>query len=207
MAIQKKRSWRSVFFSGYGTLSELILSGVVREVHAQHIPPLKWLDRASSRRVNYNNSIIVITLGQRPSIFGLANVRSGTANILHELLTTLEENEWRIVSIDFSGISILQSLQWAGKRTRVENPLFEISKIQSAGISAPSLPPSELIGKVAVKAVAPFLAATLENTDIMKAFALKNGYRVDAPTPHPSSVLLSSISQNYLISILQLWML
>jgi sodium-independent sulfate anion transporter 11 len=154
----------------------------------------------------------VIILGQIPSIFGLDNVQSGTANTIHDFFATLRQSEWRTVLIGISGILILQSLQFAGRKygkkskvvwalsisraalvlfiftsisygvnkSRPEKPLFEISKIKSAGIQAPQIPPHALIGKVAVRALAPFLAASLEHIGIAKAFALKNNYRIDA---------------------------
>lgn len=75
---------------------------------------------------------------------------------------------------------IFTTISYAVNNSRVKKPLFEISKIRSAGISPPILPAYKLISKVAVKSVAPFLAASLENTGILKAFALKNDYRIDA---------------------------
>jgi sodium-independent sulfate anion transporter 11 len=153
----------------------------------------------------------VIILGQLPSIFGLDNVRSGTANTIHDFFATLGQSDWRTVLIGFSGIFILQSLQFVsrkyGKKSKIiwalsigraaivlliftsisygvnknrpQKPLFEISKIKSAGIRAPQIPPAALISKVAVRALAPFLAASLEHIGIAKAFALKNNYRID----------------------------
>ncbi|KAI0202349.1 sulfate permease [Astrocystis sublimbata] len=56
--------------------------------------------------------------------------------------------------------------------------LWAISKVDTNGISHPKAPDSGLISKVATRAIAPFIAASLEHQAVAKAFGRKNHYTV-----------------------------
>jgi sodium-independent sulfate anion transporter 11 len=57
--------------------------------------------------------------------------------------------------------------------------LWAISKVNTKGIDHPKAPASDLISKVAARAIAPFIAASLEHQAVGKAFGRKNHYTVD----------------------------
>ncbi|KAI8629201.1 sulfate permease [Xylariaceae sp. FL1651] len=57
--------------------------------------------------------------------------------------------------------------------------LWAISKVDTNGISHPKTQPSDLISKVAARAIAPFVAASLEHQSVARAFGRKNHYAVD----------------------------
>ncbi|KAF2645892.1 hypothetical protein P280DRAFT_131698 [Massarina eburnea CBS 473.64] len=78
-----------------------------------------------------------------------------------------------IVLVLFTGIS------YGLNKNRVDDPIFELSKVKSKGIDTPSIPSGILIQKVFPRAVAPFLAATIEHLAIAKGFARKNNYVID----------------------------
>jgi sodium-independent sulfate anion transporter 11 len=78
-----------------------------------------------------------------------------------------------VVLILFTGIS------YAVNKTRLDDPLWALSKVKSNGISAPKMPDSTLIGKVFPRSIAPFIAASIEHLAIAKAFGRKNAYVID----------------------------
>ncbi|PVH96932.1 hypothetical protein DM02DRAFT_686603 [Periconia macrospinosa] len=78
-----------------------------------------------------------------------------------------------IVLILFTGMS------YGLNKNRVNDPIFELSKVKSDGINSPVMPPTDLIPKVFPRAVAPFLAATIEHLAIAKGFARRNNYVID----------------------------
>ncbi|KAF1969701.1 sulfate permease-like protein [Bimuria novae-zelandiae CBS 107.79] len=156
---------------------------------------------------------IVIMLGQIPSLFGV-KVGSGTANIIHDLVTQIPDFKPPTVGIGFGSIFLLIALQklgqkWGSKNKAVwfialarsaivlvlftgisyavnknidlknDDPVWELSKVKSDGISAPKMPPNALFSRVFPRAVAPFLAAVIEHLAIAKAFARRNGYVID----------------------------
>ncbi|KAF2462791.1 sulfate permease [Lindgomyces ingoldianus] len=152
---------------------------------------------------------IVIMLGQVPSLFGIsagtgtaniihdifaqapkwkpATMAIGFGGIM--LLVMLQKigQKWgqkskiiwllalarsAVVLILFTGISY-------GLNRNVKTPVFEISKVKSNGIATPKMPALDLFQKVFARAVAPFLAASLEHLAIAKGFGRKNNYAVD----------------------------
>jgi solute carrier family 26 (sodium-independent sulfate anion transporter), member 11 len=56
---------------------------------------------------------------------------------------------------------------------------FEVSKVKADGIEHPKMPDATLIGKVAGRSIAAFLAAAIEHVAIARAFALRNNYVTD----------------------------
>jgi sodium-independent sulfate anion transporter 11 len=78
-----------------------------------------------------------------------------------------------IVVVLFTGIS------FAVNRRHQKNPVFAISAVNAGRIQEPRVPELILLKKVAVRAIAPLVAAALEHIAIGKAFASKNGYRLD----------------------------
>ncbi|KAI0506472.1 sulfate permease [Xylaria bambusicola] len=57
--------------------------------------------------------------------------------------------------------------------------LWAISKVNTNGIAQPKTHDNALISKVAARAIAPFIAASLEHQAVAKAFGRKNHYTVD----------------------------
>ncbi|KAI1433313.1 sulfate permease [Xylaria sp. CBS 124048] len=57
--------------------------------------------------------------------------------------------------------------------------LWDISKVDTNGIAHPKLHDHALISKVAARAIAPFVAASLEHQAVARAFGRKNHYTVD----------------------------
>ncbi|KAI0861849.1 sulfate permease [Xylaria cubensis] len=57
--------------------------------------------------------------------------------------------------------------------------LWAISKVDTNGIAQPKVHDSGLITKVAARAIAPFVAASLEHQAVARAFGRKNHYTVD----------------------------
>ncbi|KAK6223526.1 sulfate permease [Colletotrichum tabaci] len=58
-------------------------------------------------------------------------------------------------------------------------PLWTISKVNANGLRVPKVPTSDLISKVAIRAIAPLVASALEHLAIGKSFGLKNKYAID----------------------------
>jgi solute carrier family 26 (sodium-independent sulfate anion transporter), member 11 len=77
-----------------------------------------------------------------------------------------------LVLILFTGISY-----GVNKGRKVE--LFAISKTVGSGIKTPSVPNTTLIGKVAARSVAVFVAAALEHLAIGKSFGRRHNYAID----------------------------
>ncbi|KAI1275661.1 sulfate permease [Xylaria sp. FL0933] len=57
--------------------------------------------------------------------------------------------------------------------------LWAISKVDTNGIAQPKAHDNALISKIAARAIAPFVAASLEHQAVAKAFGRKNHYTVD----------------------------
>lgn len=77
-----------------------------------------------------------------------------------------------MILIIFTGMSY-------GVNKGLEKPLFKISKTTGTGILTPTIPDTQLAGKLAGRAVAVFLAAALEHLAIGKAFGRRHGYAID----------------------------
>lgn len=77
-----------------------------------------------------------------------------------------------MILIIFTGMSY-------GVNKDLEKPLFKITKTTGTGILTPTLPDTQLAGKLAGRAVAVFLAAALEHLAIGKAFGRRHGYTID----------------------------
>lgn len=60
-----------------------------------------------------------------------------------------------------------------------EELLWAISKVDTNGIAYPKVPDRGLLTKVAARAIAPFVAASLEHQAVARAFGRKNHYTVD----------------------------
>ncbi|KAF2672504.1 sulfate permease [Microthyrium microscopicum] len=81
-----------------------------------------------------SGAAIVIMLGQAASIFGLTITGSGSAAIIREVLRNLGHSKWQTVLISFSGIAILQTLQWTGKKYGKKYKVFKVLSIARAFI-------------------------------------------------------------------------
>lgn len=77
-----------------------------------------------------------------------------------------------MILIIFTGMSY-------GVNRDLKKPLFKISKTTGTGILTPTVPDTQLAGKLAGRAVAVFLAAALEHLAIGKAFGRRHGYTID----------------------------
>ncbi|KAK4948151.1 hypothetical protein LTR10_013205 [Elasticomyces elasticus] len=75
----------------------------------------------------------------------------------------------------FTGISYA-----VNKGRSSKHYLFDVSKVPSIHIGAPKLPDATLIGKVAGRSIAPFIACALEHLAIGRAFGMRNNYVIDA---------------------------
>jgi sodium-independent sulfate anion transporter 11 len=78
-----------------------------------------------------------------------------------------------IVVVLFTGIS------FAVNRHHKKKPVFAISAVTVKGIEKPRIPEFVLLKEVAVRAIAPLIAASLEHIAIGKEFASRNNYRFD----------------------------
>lgn len=56
--------------------------------------------------------------------------------------------------------------------------LWKVSKVSTNGIGHPTVPDTDLIGKVAGRAIAPMMACALEHLAVGKAFGRKNNYEI-----------------------------
>ncbi|KAF9873673.1 sulfate permease [Colletotrichum karsti] len=56
---------------------------------------------------------------------------------------------------------------------------WKVSQVSTHGITKPSVPETNLLSKVATRAVAPLVASTLEHLAVGKAFGRKNNYQID----------------------------
>ncbi|CCF35853.1 sulfate permease [Colletotrichum higginsianum] len=56
---------------------------------------------------------------------------------------------------------------------------WKVSQVNTHGITQPIVPAANLVQKVAVRAVAPLVASTLEHLAVGKAFGRKNNYQID----------------------------
>ncbi|KAH8898834.1 hypothetical protein GQ53DRAFT_878022 [Thozetella sp. PMI_491] len=57
--------------------------------------------------------------------------------------------------------------------------LFDVVQVKSNGQEAPSIPPADLIAKVASRSIAVFIGAAVEHTAIARAFGVHNNYVTD----------------------------
>jgi solute carrier family 26 (sodium-independent sulfate anion transporter), member 11 len=76
-------------------------------------------------------------------------------------------------------LALFTGISFALNRSRPDKPVFAISKATANGIAPPRAPDLALVKKVAIRAIAPFIAASLEHIAIGKAFAHRNGYHLD----------------------------
>ncbi|TGJ81065.1 hypothetical protein E0Z10_g7706 [Xylaria hypoxylon] len=90
----------------------------------------------------------------------------------HFLVRYISSSRAIIVLIIFTLISYLVN------KDRDET-LWAISKVDTDGIAYPKVHNSDLISKVAARAIAPFIAAALEHQAVAKAFGRRNHYTVD----------------------------
>jgi len=90
----------------------------------------------------------------------------------HFLIKYIANSRAIIVLVVFTLISYLVN------RDRDEL-LWAISKVDTNGIAHPKAQPGDLISKVAARAIAPFVAASLEHQAVARAFGRKNHYTVD----------------------------
>ncbi|KAL0935860.1 sulfate permease [Colletotrichum truncatum] len=56
---------------------------------------------------------------------------------------------------------------------------WKVSQVSTHGITKPLIPESNLVKKVATRAIAPLVASTLEHLAVGKAFGKKNNYQID----------------------------
>ena len=61
----------------------------------------------------------------------------------------------------------------------LKKPLFKISQTKGTGLKTPTSPDFALIGKVATRSIAVYLAAALEHLAIGKSFGRRHGYAID----------------------------
>lgn len=59
---------------------------------------------------------VVVIMGQIPSLLGLNKVRTSLANAIHNVIATFPQANWETCIIGFTGIVIIQALQWVGKK-------------------------------------------------------------------------------------------
>lgn len=81
----------------------------------------------------------------------------------------------------FMALVLFTGISYAVNKGRDSDDfLFDVSKVKAISISSPKLQSSTLVGKVAGRAIAPFIAAALEHLAIARAFGLRNNYVIDA---------------------------
>ncbi|KAH7039760.1 sulfate permease [Microdochium trichocladiopsis] len=91
----------------------------------------------------------------------------------HFIIKYLSSSRAVIVLVIFTLISYL-----VNKDRDVKHYVFAVTKVHTNGISSPSVPESGLVGKVAGRAIAPFMACALEHLAVGKAFGRKNNYTI-----------------------------
>ncbi|KAI0165631.1 sulfate permease [Xylariaceae sp. FL1272] len=91
----------------------------------------------------------------------------------HFIIRYIGSSRAIIVLILFTLISYLVN------RNRGDDLLWSVSMVDTDGIPAPKAQPSSLISKVAARALAPWIAASLEHQAVGRAFGRKNHYSVD----------------------------
>ncbi|CAN8102040.1 unnamed protein product [Discula destructiva] len=80
----------------------------------------------------------------------------------------------------FLALLLYTGVSYAVNHSRsADDYLFSVVKVKSNGQEAPSMPQSDLIGKVASKSITVFIGATIEHTAIARAFGIKNNYVPD----------------------------
>ncbi|KAL6244697.1 hypothetical protein RBB50_008225 [Rhinocladiella similis] len=81
----------------------------------------------------------------------------------------------------FIALVLFTGISYAVNKDRdSKHYLFDVSKVPSISITSPKLQSGTLIGKVAGRSIAPFIAAALEHLAIARAFGMKNNYVIDA---------------------------
>ncbi|KAI1174887.1 sulfate permease [Nemania sp. FL0916] len=91
----------------------------------------------------------------------------------HFVIQYLSSSRAIIVLIIFTLISYLVN------KDRGDDLLWAISKVDTHGIAQPKGHDGGLISKVAARAIAPFVAASLEHQAVARAFGRRNHYTVD----------------------------
>ncbi|CAJ2513028.1 Uu.00g011470.m01.CDS01 [Anthostomella pinea] len=77
-------------------------------------------------------------------------------------------------------LALFTLISWGVNKDRdSDDLLWSISKVDTDGIVTPRAPAAGLISKVAVRAIAPFIAGTLEHQGVGKAFGRRNHYVID----------------------------
>jgi sodium-independent sulfate anion transporter 11 len=91
----------------------------------------------------------------------------------HFIIKYISSSRAVIVLVIFTLISYLVN------KNRGKNLLWAISKVDTHGIMTPKAHSTDLISKVATRAVAPLVACTLEHLAVGKAFGRRNGYSIE----------------------------
>lgn len=139
------------------TASADSVAAYIREIF-QKLPTTKWRDFVVG-----SSGIILLCALQ------YVGCRWGKK---HRALWFLSISRNALILIIFTGISY-------GVNKDLKKPLFKISKTSGTGILTPTVPDTQLAGKLAGRAVAVFLAAALEHLAIGKAFGRRHGYTID----------------------------
>ena len=112
------------------------------------------------------SGIILLTILQQ------AGKRWGTKN---KIIWFLSITRAFLALVLFTGISYGINKS----RGDSDNFLFEVAEVKANGLEHPKLPDSTLIGKVASRSIAVFIAAAVEHTAIARAFGVRNNYTTD----------------------------
>ena len=75
----------------------------------------------------------------------------------------------------FTGVSYAVNKKFSNS----DDFIFEVAEIEAKGIESPRVPDGTLVGKVAARSIAVFVAAAIEHTAIARAFGLRNNYVTD----------------------------
>lgn len=80
----------------------------------------------------------------------------------------------------FLALVIFTSISYAvNHNLSSDDYLFNVVKVKSDGQEAPTVPPMDLVGKVAMSSLTVFIGAAIEHTAIGRAFGVKNDYQPD----------------------------
>lgn len=133
---------------------------VAEDIHeiCQNLPRTKWRDLL----IGFSCIILLCDLQYVGRRWGKK----------HRALWFLSICRNAMILVIFTGISY-------GVNKELKKPLFKISKTSGTGILTPTVPDTQLAGKLAGRAVAVFLAAALEHLAIGKAFCRRGGYTID----------------------------
>ncbi|KAL2879267.1 hypothetical protein SGCOL_005393 [Colletotrichum sp. CLE4] len=92
----------------------------------------------------------------------------------HFAIKLLANSRAVIVLVVFTLISYL-----VNRNREKSDYAWKVSQVSTHGITHPIVPASNLVQKVATRAVAPLVASTLEHLAVGKAFGRKNNYQID----------------------------